>query len=1346
MNNKRREWGRVAGLLLGIVVLWSSMPEIVQSQTKNQTRQSSQPKPAVQSVSGQNELANQLIQSISKPELQPRIVQAVFDGVEQQASVFSTSLQEFPRSGSQYIALSTGLIEKIPDVATTFSSVNLGGVSIPGGSPDGFNAFDVATLRVTINLDDLPQEEDPRLVFRYKFCSEEPPTFWGSEFQDYFTAFVINSNGEPVENIALLPNGEPFTIDNARPFMNQVSGSHIDPEPPFPTPNDVVFNSCTGIHTTDFDLSDWVDQEITLEFRIGDVSDGILDSGVFIDGLEIQMGILPDFRIDRVEFNQASQSFENGQNVAASQLVSGTRYGTGVRVYVVGEDNADNPQAVSARLHLHKDGSPVSGSPFQPVPLRIEPVLNPSRTAMDANERPTETLQFNIPRSATLEPGTYNYYIEVDPDNEVDERENANNRFPAFGFNSVTFNERETLKVLLLRVTPVDGDGNVVNAYTQADLDKYIEQRVYAYKILPRHVDFWFNTMDWNLDKTLSIFWWEKNIGDLSTKDGRDELFSTILDRMNNSPNNYHSVIAMLPCGTDLYKNANGWGYIGSPGGIVRTCSNSTLTHEIAHNWLPSSSFSAPDEDHDPTNSGDDGFWVGPDMKLKLNKANILNVGSNDPWVSPTSYKALFENDALINSQGMSNQPKKIIASGVQDNALNISGWFDEEDELVIKPLHSVETSSFTANNPEGSFIIELLDENEEVLESLQFDPPMVFEHGLDPSPGPFTVTMAKPETFSSVVFRPSNAFKFGNNPLQINTTRTISVSENGPDISVVSPGGGETADDMLLIEWEAEDPDGDDLFYTVQYASDGVNFETISGTITETSYDLDTSGIPGGKTARVRIIASDGVNTAASLSNEFSVASKPPDPSILTPESGSAIPVGAPAGFEGDAFDAEDGEIPPEQLMWSSDIDGMLGTGESISTTQLSAGTHTITLSATDSEENTGTTSVSFIVVDTTPDAPTDLQAEAGNRQVTLQWSASSGEHVEGYRVYWGTSEGLYGADVNVQTQTSHTITNLNNGTAYYFAVTSYDVIGNESDFSAEAIAEPSLIPLLATPENGSDQISVLPTLSWSDEPEADHYQLQISDTEEFDSLWVFAEFIENSFYEVEDSLSFSSTFYWRVRAVTDTTENSWSTAWSFTTEGNIPATVTLLDPPDGSEDVELLTQFTWQTAERAEHYRFQLGTDPEFASEIIVDSTSIESTEITLIDDLDPVTEYHWRVRGQNDADSGEWSPVWSFTTGVVTAIHADEIPVNYTLLQNYPNPFNPTTIIEFGIPEGSDVQLSVYNMLGQRVAVLMNEYKNAGWHRASFDASSFSSGIYFYRLQAGDFISTKKLTLIK
>ncbi len=86
------------------------------------------------------------------------------------------------------------------------------------------------------------------------------------------------------------------------------------------------------------------------------------------------------------------------------------------------------------------------------------------------------------------------------------------------------------------------------------------------------------------------------------------------------------------------------------------------------------------------------------------------------------------------------------------------------------------------------------------------------------------------------------------------------------------------------------------------------------------------------------------------------------------------------------------------------------------------------------------------------------------------------------------------------------------------------------------------------------------------------------------------------------------------------------------------------------------------------------------------------------------------------------------------------------DYSLSQNYPNPFNPSTMINFEIPKQSNVILKVYDVLGNEVSALVDEEKSAGSYQVNFDASALSNGVYFYHLQAGDFVQTRKMILLK
>ena len=99
-----------------------------------------------------------------------------------------------------------------------------------------------------------------------------------------------------------------------------------------------------------------------------------------------------------------------------------------------------------------------------------------------------------------------------------------------------------------------------------------------------------------------------------------------------------------------------------------------------------------------------------------------------------------------------------------------------------------------------------------------------------------------------------------------------------------------------------------------------------------------------------------------------------------------------------------------------------------------------------------------------------------------------------------------------------------------------------------------------------------------------------------------------------------------------------------------------------------------------------------------------------------------------------------------GTVKVDNNHQTPIRFILYQNYPNPFNPTTKIKFEIALPSLVNLTVYDLLGRKVAMLVDEYLNSGLYETEFDASYLSSGVYFYTLKTKNYVETKKLVLIR
>ena len=135
----------------------------------------------------------------------------------------------------------------------------------------------------------------------------------------------------------------------------------------------------------------------------------------------------------------------------------------------------------------------------------------------------------------------------------------------------------------------------------------------------------------------------------------------------------------------------------------------------------------------------------------------------------------------------------------------------------------------------------------------------------------------------------------------------------------------------------------------------------------------------------------------------------------------------------------------------------------------------------------------------------------------------------------------------------------------------------------------------------------------------------------------------------------------------------------------------------------------------------------------------TTTQQQDYTFIDNnINTQTKYYYRLKQLDNDGSFEYSET--------IEIDYSGIPDNYSLSQNYPNPFNISTIIRYSIPEEKLVTIKIYNALGEEVKTLTNKIQQPGRYTINFDATFLSSGLYFYRLVAGDFVETKKMLLLK
>lgn len=118
-------------------------------------------------------------------------------------------------------------------------------------------------------------------------------------------------------------------------------------------------------------------------------------------------------------------------------------------------------------------------------------------------------------------------------------------------------------------------------------------------------------------------------------------------------------------------------------------------------------------------------------------------------------------------------------------------------------------------------------------------------------------------------------------------------------------------------------------------------------------------------------------------------------------------------------------------------------------------------------------------------------------------------------------------------------------------------------------------------------------------------------------------------------------------------------------------------------------------------------------------------------------------------SNSDNTQLAGFWYTTFELVTSVEQienDLLPTEFRLEQNYPNPFNPSTTIQFSVPQASNVTIRIYDILGREVAMLIDEEYQPGQYKVIFEAGQLASGLYVYRILAGDFNESKKLMLLK
>lgn len=294
------------------------------------------------------------------------------------------------------------------------------------------------------------------------------------------------------------------------------------------------------------------------------------------------------------------------------------------------------------------------------------------------------------------------------------------------------------------------------------------------------------------------------------------------------------------------------------------------------------------------------------------------------------------------------------------------------------------------------------------------------------------------------------------------------------------------------------------------------------------------------------------------------------------------------------------------------------------------------------------------------------------------------------------------------------------------------------------------NVIPTIVHPKNAAVVYSTDVTLSWfvnSSTEAITGYSVQYAASSDNAVLAAAQVHSTPETSYLLEGLTAGVTYYWRIKS----NVSDWSPVYHFTVA---PGSGSLVAPIIGGPDnIELATgtvTLAWRVPVPKEDQKYDviIADNPEFVDAKTYSNIDKQVLEVNSLN----AASYYWKVRAADgNGNITPYSDAGQFVISSTTGVEGTEIPVEFRLEQNYPNPFNPSTTIKYAIPVASHVKVSIYNTLGQEIKTLVNTDKSAGvytveWKGDDNAGNKVTSGIYIYKVTAGENISSRKMVLMK
>ena len=398
--------------------------------------------------------------------------------------------------------------------------------------------------------------------------------------------------------------------------------------------------------------------------------------------------------------------------------------------------------------------------------------------------------------------------------------------------------------------------------------------------------------------------------------------------------------------------------------------------------------------------------------------SNYSLSSESGTWTEPNEYKHLFSR--LTSDAIRRNSARQAVSS-----LITIEGVLHKNDTIDVDPFTFL-TGSQTIDDPTGDqYAIVFFDENSIELKRISFNVEWTMENMsgvIELDSVPFSYTTVYPETTNTI-----KIFKLPDTELFSRTA-----SDSDPVIELTYPNGGENFNGLETITFSAQ-PNPEELYYSFYYSNDGgqTYFLIGSNELGIDEYPIDFSSLPTGAQCNIKVVCSNGYNYGEDTNDApFSVGNTAPSVQIVSPSNDSVFYAGDHITLSGSAYDIDDGTLTDDNLEWSSNIQGVLGSGESLSIV-LDEGTHEITLTATDANDVSASTDPIFIRIVDRAQAPvanagSDIDTYSGV-QVTLDGALSNDPNLDELTYLWsqlsGPTVALDNSDISTPSFTAPTV-----------------------------------------------------------------------------------------------------------------------------------------------------------------------------------------------------------------------------------------------------------------------------------------------------------------------------------